>query len=293
MGKSYYPIPVLTFPDGARALVQFGVDWNKAQPSVASHLDFGEGLRVWVTRAELAMGDANRNAAFNLFSGLDTEPITNLLKDGNAVRIRNVTQAQVESVFYQNMMLYAIPQLWQTNGEYRTVLITGEGLPLKDNPSEGGCREYPGDSPLNFKKELWEPTFWCYQRDGKPQSYWMVSVRTNCKLHPTGACMDLYWDRFHVPKGFTTIDGQQWGGLQKFDLFRSAIEAWENNGRKNGYKAPDAESLTGMQQILKDGAGTAGAFQVPICGYKEMILQFDQDAPGPDKNPFWPCANVS
>jgi len=49
-------------------------------------------------------------------------------------------------------------------------------LPLKDNPSEGGCREYPGDSPLNFKKELWEPTFWCYQRDGKPQSYWMVSV---------------------------------------------------------------------------------------------------------------------
>lgn len=48
--KSYYPIPVLTFPDGARALVQFGVDWNKAQPSVASHLDFGEGLRVWVTK---------------------------------------------------------------------------------------------------------------------------------------------------------------------------------------------------------------------------------------------------
>ena len=48
-----------------------------------------------------------------------------------------------------------------------------------------------------------------------------------------------------------------------------------------------------MQQILKDGARTAGAFQIPICGYKEMILQFDQDAAGPDKNPFWPCANVS
>ena len=48
----YYPILELTFPDGARALVQFGVDWNKAQPSVASHLDFGEGLRVWVTKVK-------------------------------------------------------------------------------------------------------------------------------------------------------------------------------------------------------------------------------------------------
>jgi hypothetical protein len=36
--------------DGARALIQFGVDYNKAQPSVAAHLDFNEGIRVWVTK---------------------------------------------------------------------------------------------------------------------------------------------------------------------------------------------------------------------------------------------------
>ena len=66
----------------------------------------------------MAYRDANRNAAFALFSGIDTKPLTNLLKDGNSVRIRNVTQATVENVFYQNLMVYAIPQLWLTSKLY-------------------------------------------------------------------------------------------------------------------------------------------------------------------------------
>ncbi|KFY68955.1 hypothetical protein V496_00654 [Pseudogymnoascus sp. VKM F-4515 (FW-2607)] len=280
--------------DGARSLVQFGVDWNKAQPSVASHLDFGEGLRVWVTKVALAYRDANRNAAFNHFSGLDTTALTNMLKDGNSVRMRNTTQAEVESIFYQNLMVYAIPQLWSTNGNYRTVLLTGQDLELKDNPSEGGCREYPGGYPIYFDSDLWEPTFWCYQRDGKPQSYWMVSVRTNCDIDErTGYCLTPGWERFNLPKGWDTIDGTQWGCLKKYDLFRSAIEAWENNGRKNGWKGPDAESLDGMRNIIEYGVGTDGAFKIPVCGWKEMWKSFSEGAPGPDKNPYWPCENVS
>ncbi|KAL2064102.1 hypothetical protein VTL71DRAFT_4596 [Oculimacula yallundae] len=280
--------------DGARSLVQFGVDWNKAQPSVASHLDFGAGLNVWASKLSSAYRTANANAAFNLFSGRDTTALTNLLKDGNSVATKNLSQTNVEAGFYQNLLLYAIPELWTTNPEYRTIILTGEDLPLKANPSEGGCREYPGDSPLKFTSDLWEPTFWCYQRDGKPQSYWMISVRTDCKLHPTGACMDLYWKRFYVPKGLDTIDGTLYGGLKKVDLFTSAIEGWERNGRKNGWKAPDAESPSGMGEIARDGPGTTGAFRIPICGYKEMFKQFGQHADSsPGNNPYWPCANVS
>ncbi len=144
------------------------------------------------------------------------------------------------SVSRDSIYDYSLRVIW------RAILIrifcsTGQDLPLKSNPSEGGCREYPGDAPLSFTSDLWEPTFWCYQRDGKPQSYWMVSVvsysppqiwstpttadhdrqRTNCKTtNNQVGCTDLNWKRFHVPKGWTTIDGKNWGGLQKFDLYR-------------------------------------------------------------------------
>lgn len=73
----------------------------------------------------------------------------------------------------------------------------------------------------------------------------------------------------------------------------SAIEAWENNGRKNGWKGPDAESLDGMRNIIEYGVGTDGAFKIPVCGWKEMWKSFSEGAPGPDKNPYWPCENVS
>ncbi len=48
-----------------------------------------------------------------------------------------------------------------------------------------------------------------------------------------------------------------------------------------------------MRKILQNGVGTDGAFQIPICGYKEMVEQFREQSDGPDKNPYWPCANVS
>ncbi len=66
----------------------------------------------------LAYRDANRNAAFNLFSGDDTTALTNMLKDGNSVQIKEPTEDEVEATFYQNLMLYAIPQLWLTSKEY-------------------------------------------------------------------------------------------------------------------------------------------------------------------------------
>lgn len=105
------------------------------------------------------------------------------------------------------------------------------------------------------------------------------------------------WKRFQVPKGWTSIDGVEYGGLQKIDLFRSAIDAWENNGRKNGWGAPDLSTSVGAKIAVDNGVGTAGFFNIPICGYKEMFEVFTLDEKGrdnnPGNNPYWPCKNVS
>jgi hypothetical protein len=66
--------------------------------------------------------------------------------------------------------------MWSTDSEFRTVLLTGQDMPLKSNPSEGGCREYPGDPPVSFTSDIWEPTFWCFQGRRGAESYWLVSV---------------------------------------------------------------------------------------------------------------------
>jgi len=39
--------------DGARALISFGVDYNKNQPSVASHLDFNENVKNWASKVNI------------------------------------------------------------------------------------------------------------------------------------------------------------------------------------------------------------------------------------------------
>jgi len=97
-----------------------------------------------------------------------------------AVYLKVPVQSEISKIFYRNLVIGSLPWMWSTDPQYRTVLLTGQDMDLKANPSDGGCREYPGDL---FKADIWEPTFWCYQGRRGPESYWLI--RVVCDLHWT------------------------------------------------------------------------------------------------------------
>jgi hypothetical protein len=148
-----------------------------------------------------------------------------MMRDGNLATVgAGNNPAVAESNFYQALMAMAMPYLWSTDSTRRPVILSGAGMPLKSaaDASEGGCRENPGAAPVSMTSDVWEPTFWCWQGENGPESYWMVHVRTNCETSGRDQiCLEKDWQRINVPKGWDTIDGEQWGGLQRGDLFKS------------------------------------------------------------------------
>lgn len=84
--------------------------------------------------------------------------------------------------------------------------------------------------------------------------------------------------------------------MTDFHPSNSAIEAWESNGRKNGWKAPDLTTAAGAKLAVENQEHTPGFFQIPICGWKEMREVWIDDEKGrhnnPANNPYWPCKNI-
>lgn len=192
----------------------------------------------------------------------------------------------------QTLYAYMIPVGWKlsTQAEVGAFIATADGL-TKNGP---GCGDYalPTDR-VGTQIAVWDDNvlannFVCL--DGVP--YWILNIgRTNtpvnqCGSNPLspGVCPNNF-PGVHGAPGIDKLDGQDYNGLTRDMLVRSAVSSWQKNGNKNGWPSADASTPDGMQDVIDNGIFAQGVVNIPVCSMTEAIGNGFPDFNGDN----WPC----
>lgn len=120
---------------------------------------------------------------------------------------------------------------------------------------------------------------------------WVMNIkrspreRTDCS--PAGQPGVPYCPSFNFEqlRGWDTLDGTQWGGLNRAEFVTAAVRVWKHNDKKNGWESADPTTPQGQNEIMEQGLKAMGMVNIPVCSFEEAI---GNAWPGIETD-NWPC----
>ncbi|KAF4961834.1 hypothetical protein FSARC_10042, partial [Fusarium sarcochroum] len=180
-------------------------------------------------------------------------------------------QTSIEKSFYG----YTIPMLWNLTKTHAFVIDSGYNC----------LEEYPLEDYLS--KATMDATNACYGGT----RYYLVHVKgdaESCSCKPPNTQCECVNNKFSVPPGLDSLDGQLFGGIKVSDLIGGAVRTYNQNGKKNVLAEYD---LTGSKETLEAlidvDVTTPGIVRLPVCSPERAYKSWDTTRKG--STIFFPC----
>lgn len=256
----------------------------------------GTYFKVWKD----TLSDYNKH----IFSG-DNNPLielTNLISEGafNYVDSAGPTLSDLREKFRAIVWAQMISTAWRTNPAEKLWPVI---LEFDDVPCDQASKD-PSKSGL-FEDSTAAQTNVCY--NGK--TYYLVQAvyrdQPKCARECVGGS-PFAGKLFQALPGGTIeeLKDEVWAGVRLDNFVISSVDAWNTNGKVNGYKMPDpAVYAGGLTDIDNDGKDleanfgkilqTPGIYQIPVCKQSELAAASarvaGQDLQGKPGGEWWPC----
>jgi hypothetical protein len=134
--------------------------------------------------------------------------------------------------------------------------------------------------------------------------FWVLNVNTQGVTiqGDTPALPDSPPPFISLPGGTNDVlDGNAYGGVTLQDIVSSSLQAYVNNGYKNGYTLPPpTEWVTQLggtegELISQNGITTPGFFSLPVCTslWNTLLNIGGTFYHGDPNHPYWPCEDMT
>ncbi|KAG5655689.1 hypothetical protein KAF25_009188, partial [Fusarium avenaceum] len=250
------------------------IDWTaEKMDSFASYM--GSVVKGW--------RKLNEKTLYWIFNGTDEsiDVLWSVISDGKLLEYEGggeSTDGQdqdlattIEKSFYG----YTIPMLWNITQKHAFVLDSGSNC----------YEEYPMKEYLS--SATMDATNACY--DGR--RYYLVHVKgdaESCECKPPNTKCECVNNKFSVPPGLDSLDGNEFGGITVSDLIKGSVRTYNHNGKKNVLAEYDVTSNEETLGALMDvDITTPGIVRLPVCSPERAFQSWDSTAKG--STAFFPC----